>query len=106
MEHLRHEKNEILTRHISQTLSPPSDTWGAQAVAFALKSRRTRLSSELPNDQTESPFRWRLTPDSESVNVVLLGADELSRELANEITVRVCSLLDISVFDPDWTIIP
>jgi len=96
MAYLRSEKDEILTRHISQTLYPPSDNWGGQAVAYAVKSRRNRLSAELSPNQTESPaFEWRLTSDSKSVNVVLLGADDLSQELANEVTVRYC----LSFFD-------
>ena len=43
--------------------------------------------------------RWQLLPGSDELNIVLLGADGLSHELANEITVSTLSnhlLLDYS----------
>ncbi|CAK8692908.1 unnamed protein product [Clavelina lepadiformis] len=86
---LQKEKEEILTRHITEALYPPTDNWGAKCLAEALKSQRARLSQELPNNKLSSPsLRWQLKPDSETLNVVLLGANGLSRELANEITVH------------------
>ena len=88
---LQKEKEEILTRHITEALYPPTDNWGAKCLAEALKSQRARLSQELPNNKLSSPsLRWQLKPDSETLNVVLLGANGLSRELANEITVSFC----------------
>ena len=104
MAHLGQEKNAILTRHISKAISPPNDNWGAQAVAYAHKSRRTRLSQEMPPNQMESAANlWQLTPDSDSLNIVLLGTDGLSGELANEITVSNGSNLLIRLIFIDYT---
>ena len=88
MAHLQTEKNEMLTRHITDALKPPADNWGPQSLSFALKSHHARKSQEISASQSDSlASRWQLTPDSDTLNIVLLGTDGLSRELANEITV-------------------
>ena len=88
MSHLSKEKNEILTSHISEVLQPSNDNWGARSLASSLKAQRDRLSRDLcDSEMTSLAERWRLTPDSDSLNIVLLGSNGLSEELANEITV-------------------
>ena len=107
MTYLRREKDEILTRHITDALNPPDDNWGGKALAAALKSHRTRLSREL-SDHNVSSFadRWQLKPDATSLNIVLLGADGLSQELANEITVIqfCCIVLLFFCISTSWPV--
>lgn len=88
MSYLTKEKDEILARHISEVRFPPEDNWGARSLASSLKAHRARLSREFCDSEMTSPAdRWQLTPDSSTLNIVLLGDNGLSHELANEITV-------------------
>nr|XP_018670541.1 rho GTPase-activating protein 35 isoform X1 [Ciona intestinalis]XP_026693614.1 rho GTPase-activating protein 35 isoform X2 [Ciona intestinalis] len=89
MAKLPKQRDEILNRHISETLYPPVDTWGSECLGKVLQVKRDLKSGKHQNSFIPSPsLRWQLKEGSDSLNVVLLGADGLSHELANEITVH------------------
>ena len=96
MAKLTKEREEILTRHITQATYPPSDNWGARCLSKALAARRSLkpCGGSSNSKAYSSAARWQLTPDSETLNIVLLGTDGLAHDLANAITVRtVCRIL-------------
>nr|CAB3222851.1 rho GTPase-activating protein 35 [Phallusia mammillata] len=88
MAKLQKEREEILTRHITEALYPPTDNWGPRCLGKALNAQRALKPCKNTEDQLFPPaLRWQLKPDSKTLNIVLLGADGLSQDLANEITV-------------------
>lgn len=91
MAKLQKERDEILTRHVTEALYPPTDNWGPRCLGKAINAQRASKPYKNSQDSFFPPaLRWQLKPDSETLNIVLLGADDLSHDLANEIT--VCSI--------------